>query len=83
MNLKFNTISTFIIVAIGIPLFSLAQNTKIVLLDNETMRPIDFAFVYSDSYSTMSDSTGVVYLPSCSGKSFKVTHLNYIETTIS
>lgn len=83
MNLKFNTISTFIVVAIGIPLFSFAQNTKIVLLNNETMRPINFAFVYSDSYNTMSDSTGVVYLPSCSGKSFKVTHLNYIEVAIS
>jgi len=83
MNLKFNTISIFIIVAIGIPLFSFAQNRKLVLLDNETMHPINFAFIYSDSYSAMSDSSGVVYLPSCLGKSFKVTHLNYVEVEIS
>lgn len=79
----FNTLSAFIILAIGIPLFSSAQNTKLVLLDSETTRPVNFAFVYSDSYSTMSDSTGVVYLPSCLDISFKVTHLNYIEAAIS
>ncbi|MBK9150640.1 MAG: hypothetical protein IPM26_06400 [Saprospiraceae bacterium] len=83
MSLKFNTISIFIVVAIGIPLFSFAQNTKLVLLDKESMHPVSFAFVYLENFSTISDSVGTVYLPLCVDKSFQVTHLNYIDQTIS
>ena len=83
MNLKFNIITTCIIVVLCIPLFSLAQKTKLVLLDKESMHPVSFAFVYLENFSTMSDSVGTVYLPLCVDKSFQVTHLNYIDQTIS
>jgi hypothetical protein len=82
MNRKYNIISTLIILAFGVPIISLAQSPKLVLLDEATKNPVTFAFIYSKNYNTLSDSVGVVFLPECSDINYTVTHINYKEYII-
>ncbi|MEP7198151.1 MAG: hypothetical protein ABI851_16655 [Saprospiraceae bacterium] len=84
MNQSYKVFFTTLSVLLGLQLICTAQHKSILLLDITTNEPVEFAYVYSESFNTLSDSLGVVLLPLNNQFEYlHISHINYRKETLN